>query len=79
MLESSQITFISEIKTKVRNAQYEAMKAVNVALINLYWEIGKSIAEKQSESSANLSFLHYQKNYKMNFQELAVFRWGIFG
>ena len=50
MLESSQITFISEIKTKVRNAQYEAMKAVNVALINLYWEIGKSIAEKQSES-----------------------------
>lgn len=39
MLENSQITFISEIKTKVRNAQYEAMKAVNVALINLYWEI----------------------------------------
>lgn len=50
MLENPQITFISEIKTKVRNAQYEAMKAVNVALINLYWEIGKSIAEKQSES-----------------------------
>jgi len=50
MLENSQITFISEIKTKVRNAQYEALKAVNVALINLYWEIGKSIAEKQSES-----------------------------
>lgn len=50
MLENSQITFISEIKNKVRNAQYEAMKAVNVALINLYWEIGKSIAEKQSES-----------------------------
>lgn len=50
MLENSQITFISEIKTKVRNAQYEAMKAVNMALINLYWEIGKSIAEKQSES-----------------------------
>ena len=50
MLENSQITFISEIKTKVRNAQYEAMKAVNMALINLYWEIGKSIAKKQSES-----------------------------
>lgn len=32
MLENSQITFISEIKTKVRNAQYEAMKAVNMAL-----------------------------------------------
>ncbi len=79
MLKNSQITFISEIKTKVRNAQYEAMKAVNMALINLYWEIGKSIAKKQSESSANLSFLHFLKNYKMNFQELAVFLRLIFG
>lgn len=50
MLENSQIAFISEIKNKVRNAQYEAMKAVNVALINLYWEIGRSISEKQAEN-----------------------------
>lgn len=50
MLENSQIQFISEIKDKVRNAQYEAMKAVNVALINLYWEIGKSISENQTEN-----------------------------
>lgn len=49
-LDKSQITFISEIKTKVRQAQYEALKAVNLQLIDLYWEIGKSIAEKQSES-----------------------------
>lgn len=50
MLENSQINFISEIKIKVRNAQYEAMKAVNTALINLYWEIGKSISEQQTEN-----------------------------
>lgn len=50
MLENSQIAFISEIKDKVRNAQYEAMKAVNTELINLYWDIGKSISEKQSEN-----------------------------
>lgn len=43
-------SFIAEVKTKVRQAQYEALKAVNVQLIDLYWEIGKSIAEKQSES-----------------------------
>lgn len=42
--------FIAEIKEKVRSAQYEALKTVNVKLIQLYWEIGKSIAEKQSES-----------------------------
>lgn len=41
--------FISEIKQKVRLAQYEALKAINVHLINLYWEIGQSIAKKQSE------------------------------
>jgi len=48
--EIIQISFISEIKQKIRQAQYEALKAVNVELINLYWEIGKSISEKQSES-----------------------------
>lgn len=49
-LEKSQLEFIVEIKQKVRQAQYEALKAVNVQLINLYWEIGKSIAEKQTVS-----------------------------
>lgn len=45
-----QTLFIAEIKAKVRQAQYDALKTVNVYLINLYWEIGKSISEKQSES-----------------------------
>jgi predicted nuclease of restriction endonuclease-like (RecB) superfamily len=49
-LEKSQLEFIAAIKQKVRQAQYEALQAVNIQLINLYWEIGKSIAEKQSES-----------------------------
>ena len=49
-LDKMQKDFITEIKQKIRQSQYEAMKAVNVQLINLYWEIGKSIAEKQSES-----------------------------
>lgn len=30
-------------------AQYEAMKQVNKSLLTLYWEIGKSIVEKQNE------------------------------
>jgi predicted nuclease of restriction endonuclease-like (RecB) superfamily len=49
-LEKSQIDFITEVKQKIRQAQYEALKAVNVHLINLYWEIGKSITEKQGEN-----------------------------
>ncbi|MDR2963441.1 MAG: PDDEXK nuclease domain-containing protein [Bacteroidales bacterium] len=49
-LQNTQIHFIAEIKQKIRQAQYEAMRAVNVQLVNLYWEIGKAIAEKQQES-----------------------------
>jgi len=49
MLEQSQHEFIAEIKQKVRAAQYESLKTINVHLINLYWEIGKSIADKQQE------------------------------
>lgn len=47
-LDKTQTEFIAEIKQKVREAQYEALKAVNVQLINLYWELGKAIAEKQA-------------------------------
>lgn len=39
---------LSEIKTKIRQAQYEAMKAVNTQLVRLYWDIGRSITEKQT-------------------------------
>lgn len=49
-IEDSERQFITKIKEKIRSAQYEALKTVNVKLIQLYWEIGKSIAEKQSES-----------------------------
>ncbi|MCX6265809.1 MAG: PDDEXK nuclease domain-containing protein [Bacteroidetes bacterium] len=47
-LDQEQLQFITEIKEKVRAAQYEALKAVNVRLINLYWDLGKAISEKQT-------------------------------
>jgi hypothetical protein len=49
-LTTPQKTFIASIKEKVRLAQYEAMKKVNTELIQLYWEIGKDISERQGES-----------------------------
>lgn len=39
--------FVKDIKQKILFSQYEALKAVNKELINLYWDIGKSIVEKQ--------------------------------
>ncbi|MEA1954757.1 MAG: PDDEXK nuclease domain-containing protein [Campylobacterota bacterium] len=42
-------TFVKDIKFKILSSQYEALKAVNKELINLYWEIGKNIVEKQEQ------------------------------
>jgi len=41
-------TFFKEIKERIHKAQYDAFKAVNKELINLYWDIGKSIVNKQA-------------------------------
>lgn len=48
-IANTQLEFIAHLKEKVRAAQYEALKAVNLHLINLYWELGKAISEKQTE------------------------------
>ena len=42
-------SFLREIKGKILDAQYEALKAVNRELISLNWDIGKSIVDKQEK------------------------------
>jgi len=42
-------TFFKEIKERIHKAQYDALKSVNKELINLYWDIGKSIVAKQEK------------------------------
>ncbi|MFA5098292.1 MAG: PDDEXK nuclease domain-containing protein [Candidatus Margulisiibacteriota bacterium] len=42
--------FLREIKERIRAAQYEALKAVNKELINLYWDIGKMIVLRQKRN-----------------------------
>lgn len=41
--------FVIDIKKKILSSQYEALKSVNKELINLYWDIGRSIVIKQEE------------------------------
>ena len=50
ILNKEQKEFIKNIKEKIRQSQYNALKVVNKELINLYWEIGKSISEKQKKN-----------------------------
>ncbi len=41
--------FLTDIKQRIIDAQYSAMKSVNKEQIQLYWNIGKSIVVKQRE------------------------------
>jgi len=49
LVNSDYKDFIIDIKEKIRKSQYEAMKAVNTTLINLYWGIGEEIYKQQQE------------------------------
>jgi len=39
--------FLSEIKSRIVSARIQAVRSVNKELIKLYWDIGKSIVERQ--------------------------------
>ena len=50
LIDNSQFNlFVDDIKDKILSSQYQALKSVNTELINLYWEIGKSIVQKQEQ------------------------------
>jgi len=42
-------SLLSDVKTRIRNAQVKAALSVNAELIMLYWDIGKIISKLQSE------------------------------
>lgn len=39
--------FLQDVKVRIRSAQYEALSNANKSLIQLYWDLGKMIVEKQ--------------------------------
>ncbi|MCK5522188.1 MAG: DUF1016 family protein [Thiomargarita sp.] len=41
------INFLTEVKERIHHSQYKALKSVNKELIQLYWDIGGMIVEKQ--------------------------------
>ena len=41
---------LSEIKERIRSAQYAALKVVNKELVGLYWDIGKKIVARQEKA-----------------------------
>jgi len=45
--QTQYVDFVVSVKQRILQSQYEALKSVNKELIGLYWDIGKSIVEKQ--------------------------------
>ncbi len=40
-------SFLKEVKSRIHEAQYAALKAVNRELVGLYWDIGRMIVDRQ--------------------------------
>jgi predicted nuclease of restriction endonuclease-like (RecB) superfamily len=51
MNTNAYINWLKEIKEKIKNAQIKSATQVNTTLIQLYWDIGAMIAEKQDKES----------------------------
>ena len=47
---------LTEIKARVRSAQYAALKAVNKELIGLYWDIGRIITGRGRRRRPRVAF-----------------------
>lgn len=41
---------LAEVKTRIQSAQHAALRAVNQALVSLYWDIGRLIVERQQDA-----------------------------
>lgn len=70
-LDKSLTEFITEIKNHIRNAQYRALQKVNHEQISLYWEIGRTILNKQNEfgwgkSIVEILSIELQNEFKGN-------------
>lgn len=66
--------FLVELKEKVKNSQLKAAIKVNYELLNLYWELGKKITEKQKEYSWGDSFISNLSNdLKKEFPDMKGF------
>jgi hypothetical protein len=38
--------FFTQVKKRISDAQYEALRQVNLQLIDLYWDLGKMIVSR---------------------------------
>lgn len=66
--------FLVELKEKVKNSQLKAAVKVNYELLNLYWELGKEITEKQKNILGGILFIaNLSNDLKKEFPDMKGF------
>lgn len=66
--------WIADIKKRIKQSQIKAAVKVNYELLDLYWNLGKDIVEKQTESKWGDSFLEtVSKDLKKSFPGMKGF------
>ena len=63
ILSPEYLDFRNEITSRIRSAQYEALKAVNKEMIALYWEIGRG-----PWAGENPSWRTFRGTYRRSFR-----------
>lgn len=66
--------WLIELKTNIKRSQIKAALAVNSQLIQLYWDLGKQIVEKQANTTWGSGFIdQLSKDLKAEFPEMGGF------
>ena len=77
MLEKSNeqyISWILDLKQKIQQSQIKAAIQVNSALIEMYWDLGKEISERNFENSYGSGFFsQLSKDLRTEFPEIKGF------
>lgn len=77
MLKSNKeqyISWISDLKQKIQQSQVKAAIQVNSALIEMYWDLGKEISERNFENTYGSGFfLQLSKDLRTEFPEIKGF------
>lgn len=55
-------TWIEEVKNKIRNSQIKASVRINYEMLDLYWNLGVAICEKQNQAKWGDAFLKVMSN-----------------
>ena len=71
---SNYVELLNALKEKIRSSQLKASISVNTELINLYWEVGLEIVQRQKEEGWGTKVIErLAKDLKASFTQMSGF------